>query len=149
MPLPSKKPNSPAHKKQSKIVAACLMLAAKTYNIPPAILVGMYKMEVGLVGKKYGPLEDGTYNIGPMKINSSYIQTIAQHWGETEDVVDDLLTNDICANISVSAWLFQKHLSKTSSLADAIFEYGNRESSYKEKFIQILRENGLLRNTSK
>jgi len=31
----------------SKVIAACLMLAAQTYSVPPAVLVGIYQVEGG------------------------------------------------------------------------------------------------------
>jgi hypothetical protein len=38
-----------------KILAACLMLAAQTYSVPPAVLVGIQQVEGGTAGQSVGP----------------------------------------------------------------------------------------------
>ncbi|MEM7650576.1 MAG: hypothetical protein AAF204_00650, partial [Pseudomonadota bacterium] len=103
VPIPLKKPSSPDHKKQGKILAACLMLAAQTYFVPPAILVGIYKMEEGVAGKKYGPLDDQTHDLGPMRINSSEVPLYAEKWGVSEEQATEWIQNDICTNVGVAA----------------------------------------------
>jgi len=35
----------------TKVIAACLMLAAQTYSVPPAVLVGIYQVEGGKPGQ--------------------------------------------------------------------------------------------------
>jgi len=145
IPVPLKKPSSPAHKKQGKILAACLMLAAQTYSIPPAILVGIYKMEEGVVGKKYGPLEDQTYDLGPMRINSSEVPLYAEKWEVSEEQASEWIQNDICTNVGVAAWKLKGFLDDTGKLTEAINLYGGKDKDYKDKMIKILKDNDLIR----
>jgi hypothetical protein len=63
----------------SKILAACLLMAAQTYSVPPAVLVGIYKVEGGKVGQRLNS-NNGTYNLGPMQINSKFIPELAKDW---------------------------------------------------------------------
>ena len=64
----------------SKILAACMMLAAQTYSVPPAILVGIYKAEGGQVGQEVRNT-NGSYDLGPMQINTVWMPELAGRWG--------------------------------------------------------------------
>ena len=62
----------------TKLLAACLMLAAQTYSVPPAVLVGIHQVEGGKVGQAVGPNDNGSYDLGPMQINTIWIPELAQ-----------------------------------------------------------------------
>ena len=60
----------------STVLAACLMLASQTYSVPPAVLVGIYKVEGGKVGQEVRNT-NGSYDLGPMQINTLWIPELA------------------------------------------------------------------------
>ncbi len=133
----------------SKVLAACLMLASQTYSVPPAVLVGIYKAEGGKVGQEVRNT-NGTYDLGPMQINTIWLPELSQKWGVSESTARKWVRDDACTNVGVSAWILNSHLQETGSLSQAIAHYHSRTpihgTRYKSKVIDILKENGLVRN---
>lgn len=131
----------------SKVLAACLMLASQTYEIPPAALVGIYKAEGGQVGQEVKNT-NGSYDLGPMQINTIWLPELSEKWGVNEQTARKWLRDDACTNISVSAWILRRHLNETKSLSKAIAQYHSRTprhaKRYKSRVLEILHENGLV-----
>ncbi len=134
----------------SKVLAACLMLASQTYSVPPAVLVGIYKVEGGKVGQEVRN-DNGTYDLGPMQINTIWMPELAGNWGVSETTARKWVRDDACTNVSVAAWILRGHIDETGSLSQAIAHYHSRTplfgTSYKKKVISVLHENGLVRTS--
>lgn len=132
----------------SKILAACLMLASQTYSVPPAVLVGIYKVEGGQIGQEVHN-KNGTYDLGPMQINTIWMPQLAEKWGVNEDTARKWVRDDACTNVGVAAWILKGHLDETQSLSQAIAHYHSRTpkfgGTYKKKVISALHENGLVK----
>ena len=132
-----------------KILAACLFLAAQTYSIPPAVLVGIYQVEGGQVGQQVGPNQNGSYDLGPMQINTIWLPELAKYWGVSQSTAKAWVRDDPCTNVGVSAWILRRNLNETDDLAQAIAHYHSRTphygSKYKTKVISSIARNGLLR----
>lgn len=132
----------------SKILAACLMLASQTYSVPPAVLVGIYKAEGGKVGQEVKNT-NGSYDLGPMQINTIWMPELADKWGVSEETAKKWVRDDACTNVGVSAWILKGHLDETGSLSKAIAHYHSRTprhgTRYKKKVVEILRNNGLVK----
>lgn len=134
----------------SKVLAACLMLASQTYSVPPAVLVGIYKVEGGKVGQEVGNT-NGSFDLGPMQINTIWMPELAGNWGVSEDTARKWVRDDACTNVSVAAWILRGHIDETGSLSQAIANYHSRTphfgTNYKQKVITVLHENGLVRTS--
>ena len=132
----------------SKILAACLMLASQTYSVPPAVLVGIYKAEGGAIGQEVRN-ENGSYDMGPMQINTVWLPELAGRWGVNEDTARKWIRDDACTNVGVAAWILRSHMDETGSLSQAIAHYHSRSPTfggrYQKRVISILKENGLVR----
>ena len=132
-----------------KIIATCLIMASQNYGIAPAILAGMYKLIGGKIGKEYGPNIDNSFDLGPMKINTSLLAELSNEWNLSEDRARELVRDNPCVNVNVAAWKFRRHLNETLSLSKAIKLYnegtdrGNEE--FKKQMLLIMKENGLLK----
>ncbi len=133
----------------SKILAACLMLASQTYSIPPAVLVGIYKAEGGKVGQEVKN-KNGSYDLGPMQINTIWLPELAKEWGVSESTARKWVRDDACLNTNVSAWILNQHYKETKSMAQAIAYYNSRTPVHGEKYqkrvIGIMKDNGLVKN---
>lgn len=131
----------------SKILAACLMLASQTYSVPPAVLVGIYKAEGGKIGQEVKNT-NGSYDLGPMQINTIWMPELAEKWGVSEETARKWVRDDACTNVGVSAWILKGHLNETGSLSQAIAHYHSRTprhgKRYKKRVIDILQDNGLV-----
>jgi len=132
----------------SKVLAACLMLASQTYSVPPAVLVGIYKAEGGQVGQEVRNT-NGSYDLGPMQINTIWMPDLAKRWGVSEETARRWVRDDACTNVGVAAWIFKTHLNETRSLSQAIAHYHSRTpvhgTKYKGRVIDIMRQNGLIK----
>lgn len=133
----------------SKVLAACLMMAAQTYNVPPAVLVGIYNVEGGRVGQQVRN-DNGTYDLGPMQINTLWMPELAEYWGVSKATAKKWVRDDPCTNMGVSAWILRQHLNETKSLSKAIAQYHSRTphlgSNYRRKVVNAMERQGLLRS---
>lgn len=109
-----------------KVLATCLMMAAQTYSVPPAVLFGIYEVEGGRVGQIVGPNRNGSYDIGPMQINTLWVPELAAIWNVSNDTAYQWLRDDACTNAGVSAWILRRNLNETGDLARAIAYYHSR-----------------------
>ncbi|MFK7838999.1 MAG: lytic transglycosylase domain-containing protein [Bdellovibrionales bacterium] len=132
----------------SKILAACLMLASQTYSVPPAVLVGIYKAEGGKVGQEVANT-NGSYDLGPMQINTIWMPELAEKWGVSEETAKKWVRDDACTNVGVSAWILRGHINETKSLSQAIAHYHSRTprhgKRYQKRVIEILHDNDLVK----
>jgi soluble lytic murein transglycosylase-like protein len=133
----------------SQAFAACLMIAAQSYEVPPAVLYGIQKVEGGKVGQQVGPNKNGTYDLGPMQINTLWVPVLSKHWGISEAETFHLIKNDPCTNVNVAAWILRNNLEETGSLARSIAFYHSRTphigQRYKKKVINAMRKSGLIK----
>lgn len=131
--------------------AACLMLAAQSYQIPPAILVGIYHVEGGKIGQQVRNT-NGSYDLGPMQINTLWMPQLAKHWNVSEGTAKRWVRDDPCTNVQVSAWIFRQNWDQAGSLTKAIAWYNSRTPSigrrYLHKVLRVMREKGLLKDAS-
>lgn len=132
----------------SKVLAACLLLAAQTYSVPPAVLVGIMEVEGGKVGQEVGPNKNGSYDLGPMQINTIWLPELSNYWGVSEDTARRWVRDDPCTNMSVAAWILKKNFEETQSIPTAIQYYHSRTPEYgvkyKKKVIKAIRQKGLI-----
>lgn len=131
----------------TKILAACIMMAAQTHDVPPALLVGIYKAEGGKVGQQVKNT-NGSYDLGPMQINTIWMPELAKHWGVSEETAKKQVRDDACINVDVAAWILRGHLTRTNNLSTALQHYHSRTpkfgKKYKERVIDHMKKNGLL-----
>lgn len=136
----------------SKVIAACLMLAAQTYSVPPAVLVGIYQVEGGKPGQAVGPNGNGSYDLGPMQINTLWVPELAEKWGVSNNTALRWVKNDPCTNMGVAAWILRNHMNETRSLSQAIAHYHSKTPrygyAYKGKVVTAMRSKGLLRDSA-
>lgn len=133
----------------TKVIAACLMLAAQTYSVPPAVLVGIYQVEGGKPGQAVKNTND-TYDLGPMQINTVWIPELAEKWGVSNNRALQMVKNDPCTNMGVAAWILKGHMTRTGNLSTAIAHYHSKTpkygSVYKGKVVSAMRQKGLLKD---
>lgn len=136
----------------SKIIAACLMLAAQTYSVPPAVMVGILQVEGGAVGQQVQN-KNGSFDLGPMQINTIWVPELAQYWGVNSSTAARWIRDDACTNMGVAAWILRRHMDETGSLSKAIAHYHSKTPQYgypyKAKVVEAMRRNGLIKSASR
>ena len=130
-----------------KVFAACLLLAAETYELPPHVLLGIYQVEGGRVGQEVGPNQNGSYDLGPMQINTIWLGELAGQWGVTKAPAKQWVRT----NVGVASWILRRHLNETGSLSQAISNYHSRTPGvgkiYKAKVLKSMNRHGLMRTS--
>jgi soluble lytic murein transglycosylase-like protein len=131
------------------VLAACLLIAAQTYSIPPAVLLGIYQVEGGRVGQEVGPNKNGSYDLGPMQINTIWLEELAGEWGVPTATARKWVRDDPCTNVGVSAWILRRNLDETGDLAKSIAHYHSRTptigGAYRRKVVGSMQRHGLLK----
>jgi soluble lytic murein transglycosylase-like protein len=132
------------------VLAACFLIAAQTYSIPPAVLLGVYQVEGGKIGQAVGPNDNGTYDLGPMQINTSWLPLLSSEWNVSKATAKSWILDDPCTNVGVAAWILRRNLNETGDLALSIANYHSRTphigTPYKRKVVGSMQRNGLLKS---
>lgn len=132
-----------------KILAACLIMASHNYDVPPALLTGIYKAEGGKIGQEV-PNKNGSYDLGPMQINTVWLPELARKWGVSQEVARKQVRDDPCTNVNVAAWILRTHIDETKSLSQALQHYHSKTprygTKYKDRVLKIMYSNGLMKN---
>ena len=105
------------------------------YNINPALLYAIAKTESGLNPKAVGRNTNGSYDIGMMQINSSWLPTLAKH-GITERHL-----YDPCVSLDVGAWVLAQNMSKLGNSWNAVGAYNAVTPSKRVTYAQKVYRN--------
>lgn len=88
------------------------------YNIHPALLYAIAKTESGIRPHvTSAPNKNGSYDIGMMQINSSWLPTLAKH-GITEKHL-----YDPCVSLDVGAWVLHHNMQRYGNSWTAVGAY--------------------------
>jgi soluble lytic murein transglycosylase-like protein len=132
------------------VVATCLMMAAQNYNVPPAVMLGIMHVEGGQVGQAAGPNENGTYDLGPMQINTMWVNDLARYWKVKYNTAYSMIKDDPCINVHVAAWILRQRLNESGNLTLAIAHYHSKTPKfgyvYARKVIGAMRKMSLLQD---
>ncbi|QFG79266.1 lytic transglycosylase domain-containing protein [Acidithiobacillus sp. 'AMD consortium'] len=91
----------------------CVAAAAERYHVPVGLLYGILATEDTRVGQTVHDA-NGSYDMGPMGINSLWLSVLA-HYGITRPEVLD----NGCQNVAVGAWILARKLAGHPSRAQA------------------------------
>ncbi len=105
-----------------QIIATCMMMAAQTYTVPPAVLVGIMKVEGGKVGQAVAN-KNGTHDLGIMQINTIWVPELADKWKVSKPHAQKMIRDDPCINIHVAAWILRQRIDYTGNLTKGIAGY--------------------------
>lgn len=109
----------------------CINQAAVTYHVPAALIISILGIEGGSVGMAK-PNTNGTYDYGPMQINSLWLQKI-KPYGYTPEQ----LQYDPCANVMVGTWILGVNIANSPDFWRGVGGYHsytpslNRDYQYK------------------
>ncbi len=100
----------------------CINQAAVTYYVPAKVIISVLQVEGGKVGMA-SPNRNGTFDYGPMQINSIWMPKIAPY-GYTQQQVQ----YDPCINVIVGTWILSTKIAE--SLADSSGGYWQGVAGY-------------------
>lgn len=134
----------------TSVLATCLLMAAQTYNVPPAVMLGIMHVEGGRVGQSVGPNQNGTYDLGPMQINTMWMPQLAQYWKVSQITAQRMVKDDACINVNVAAWILRQRLNESGNLTLAIAHYHSKTPRfgyvYARKVIGAMRRMDLIQD---
>jgi soluble lytic murein transglycosylase-like protein len=106
----------------AQALAVCIFAAAQTYAVPPSVILGVLNVEGGRTGQAVQNT-NGSYDLGPMQINTLWIPQLASYWGVSQMSALKLVRDDACVNIGVGAWILRSKMNQTGSLHKGIAWY--------------------------
>lgn len=132
----------------AQALAACLLMAANTYQVPPAVMIGIMQVEGGHVGQAVGPNINGTYDLGPMQVNTRWASELSRLWHVSEATARVWVRDDGCVNVHVAAWILKQKIAETGSLYGGIAHYHSATPGtgdrYAAKVIAVMDRKGLV-----
>lgn len=91
----------------SAVTIQCVVEAAQLQKVPFAALVVIMAAEGGQVGR-VSVNANGSYDIGPLQINSQWLRELKRH-----GISEALVLNNGCVNVLVGAWIYGQALAET------------------------------------
>lgn len=130
----------------AKMIGACLLLAAQTYDVPPAVMIGIMHVEGGRVGQQVRNT-NGSYDLGPMQVNTIWLPQLARLWQVDHETAQSWVRDNGCVNVYVAAWILRQKIDKTYGLYSGIAHYHSatpgRGQGYADKVVAVMRKKGL------
>lgn len=115
---------------------ACWEEAGAQYGVNPSILYAIAKTESSLNPRAINLNANGSYDIGVMQINSSWLPTL-RRYGITESHLWEP-----CTNIKIGAWIYASNIVRLGNTWDAVGAYNaktpSKRSPYAWKIYQVL-----------
>ena len=134
----------------AQALATCLLMASNTYQVPAAVMIGIMHVEGGHVGQEAGPNVNGTYDLGPMQVNSRWLPQLAQIWHVNEHTALLWVRDNGCVNVHVAAWILKQKIAETGSLYGGIAGYHSTTQwigySYANKVVAVMDRKGLIKH---
>lgn len=97
---------------------ACWHDAAERFGVNASLLYAIGRTESGLNPLARGKMNaNGSYDIGLMQINSSWLPTLRRHG------IDENQLYDACTSIHVGAWILAHNMRRLGNSWDAVGAY--------------------------
>lgn len=97
-------------------------------GVSPLLAISIMAHENGRVGAT-SRNTDGSYDMGPMQINSIHLPELARISGLSQAQVRAQMINEPCANLSVGVWLLRRSINREGSVWGGVAAYHSRTPS--------------------
>src|ERR1700728_3222181 len=132
----------------AQALATCLLMAANTYQVPAAVMIGIMHVEGGHVGQAAGPNTNGTYDLGPMQVNTRWVPQLAHIWHVPQRTAYEWVRDNGCVNVYVAAWILKQKIAETGNLFGGIAHYHSATPglgyTYANKVVGVMEREGLV-----
>ena len=95
----------------------CLNQAAVAYHVPATLLISILQVEGGRAGMAKRN-DNGTYDYGPMQINTVWLETLKKY-GYTKDHI----RFDACLNMHAGAWILSQQIADSNNFWRGVANY--------------------------
>lgn len=114
---------------------ACWNEVASWYGVNVHLLYAIAKTESNLNPNAMNRNKNGSYDIGMMQINSSWLPTLRKY-GVTEEQL-----KDPCVNLQVGAWILAQNMARMGLTWEAVGAYNARNPQLRIKYAQKVYKN--------
>lgn len=108
----------------------CINQAAVEYYVPATLIISILKTENGRVGSKTQN-KNGTYDLGSMQINSSWMPYLKK-----KGISEYQVQYDPCTNVQVGAWILSNSITEARNIEEGIGNYNSHTPNYNFKYRQ-------------
>jgi soluble lytic murein transglycosylase-like protein len=106
----------------------CINQAAINYHVPAALIISILAIEGGRVGSASSN-KNGTFDYGPMQINSIWMPKI-QAYGYTKEQIQ----YDPCSNVTVGAWILSQNITQSSTVWRGVGGYHSHTPALSDRY---------------
>lgn len=110
------------------VPVTCINQAAVTYHVPATLIISVLKTENGRVGEA-NRNSNGTYDYGPMQINSIWVPQL-----EREGYSQNRVQNDPCFNVRVGTWILSQNIANGRNLWEGVGDYHSATATYNTNY---------------
>jgi len=108
----------------------CIQDAAIQFHVPIKIIITVLNIERGQLGA-LEKNKNGTYDIGPLQINSTWLPTLKKHGISQYDV-----QWNPCINVKIGTWLLAKAIASEGDLLKGISNYHSHTPYFNHQYSQ-------------
>lgn len=120
----------------------CFRWAGQRYGLSPTLLQAIAQQESGINPRAINRNTNGSYDIGMMQINSSWLPKLKRHGILEPDLWEP------CTNILVGAWILSSNIRELGPTLNALGAYNARHPERRLAYArQVLRRWEVLRAT--
>ncbi len=123
-------------------IARCIRVTARGHAWLEKTLWGLREQEAGWIGAQIAN-SNGTYDLGPLQINTWWVPRIARLINRPEHHVRHWLRYNACFNAEVARWIFLSALEATGDYWKAVGTYHSptvwRQRAYAAKVASYMR----------
>lgn len=116
--------------------ATCFEQAAERYKVPVQLLKAISTVESGGRAAAYNSNTNGSYDIGHMQINSSWLPVLAKY------NIDAKTLWEPCINTNIGAWVLAQNIARYGLTWEAVGAYNakskNKRLIYARKVADVL-----------
>jgi soluble lytic murein transglycosylase-like protein len=117
----------------------CFEQAANRYGLNKRMLVAIARTESALTPHVIGPRnQNGSYDIGMMQINSSWLPTLAKYGIGQRELLN------ACTNIDVGAWILAHNVARHGPTWKAVGAYNAASPDKQQKYVAKVQQNYIL-----
>ena len=117
------------------VTASCVVAESERQSLGLLKVLAVMKAENGRVGQ-FVLNSNGSYDIGPMQVNTIHLPELAKTFRVSEGTVAQLLAYDGCFNVAVGAWLLRLRTNEAQGdFWYGIGRYHSKTTAYSNSYI--------------
>lgn len=113
---------------------SCIHQAVVDYQVPAKLIISVLKTENGYIGMA-NKNKNGTYDYGPMQINSVWLTTINKYGYTANDI-----QYNACDNVKVGAWILAQKINGEDQVWREVGNYHSKTKRLSQRYFRLVYE---------